>query len=134
MPHVSKRELDEAIKKKLFDQLFTTFKEARSYNVGFVIKELLTPTEKMMLAKRLAVVLLLDKGLPQHTIAEHLKVSTSTVIRTSLDIENGRYDKVIKISGGKKEHLLEVIIKLILYSMPPRVGRGRWKLIDHLLS
>ena len=77
-----------------------------------------------MFAKRLAIVLLLEKGLPQHVISDELKVSTSTVTRISLGIDKGKYNDILKMSG--KMSVLEILERIILMGMPPRVGRGRW--------
>lgn len=135
MPHVSKNELDEGIKAKLFDQLFETFKTAgRRNSTSHVITELFTSTEKIMFAKRLAIVLLLKKEVPQHVIVSHLQVSPSTIARVSLDVEIGKYDQITKMAGNKMDHLMEVLIKLIFFSMPPRVGRGRWKNLNKLFD
>ena len=135
MPHVSKNELDAGIKTKLFDQFFELFRTAgRRDNITLFITELFTPTEKMMLAKRLSIILLLDKDLPQHVISEHLQVSPSTVARMSVEIDKRRYKGIVKMSGNKKDRILEVLVKLILFSMPPRVGRGRWKNLNKLFD
>jgi TrpR-related protein YerC/YecD len=48
------------------------------------IFDLMTPTERVMLAKRLAVASLLSKGYSYRDISEMLKVSTATVGRVSL--------------------------------------------------
>jgi len=125
MPHVSSKKLDNVISKKLWNQLLKTFKDAGNRSATKVIvSELLTHTEKIMFAKRLAIILFLDKGVPQHVIALELNVSTSTVTRMSLGVEVGRYRNLLKISG--KKNVLDILEKIILMGMPPRVGRGRW--------
>ncbi|NIT04611.1 helix-turn-helix domain-containing protein [Candidatus Saccharibacteria bacterium] len=48
------------------------------------IFDLLTPTEQIMLAKRLAIAALLVRGLSYQEISKRLKVSTSTVARVNL--------------------------------------------------
>ncbi len=134
MTHVSKKDLDKTIKLKLLDQLFQSFKSAGRNKSGLLLNDLLTPTEKVMFAKRLGMILLIDKGVPQHIISEYLQTSPSTVARISLNIEKGKYKHIVGIIGSQKEHILEKIIKLIFFSMPPRVGRGRWKNVNHLFN
>lgn len=125
MPHVSKKKLDNTISKKLWNQLLQIFKDAGKRSAtNSIVGELFTPTEQIMFAKRLAIVLLLDKGVPQHVITDELNVSPSTVTRMSLNIEIGKYEEILKISG--KKSVLDILEKLILMGMPPRVGRGRW--------
>lgn len=63
------------------------------------LADLLTPTEKIMLAKRLAIALLLEKGYDYRQISRVLKVSTSTV-RSVVNWKRVRgkgYEKVVKI-------------------------------------
>lgn len=125
MPHVSKKKLDKTMSKKLWNQLLQTFEDAGKRSAtNTVVGELLTQTERVMFAKRLTIILLLDKGVPQHVITEKLHVSPSTVTRMSLNIEIGKYKEILKISG--KQSILDILEKLILMGMPPRVGRGRW--------
>lgn len=125
MPHVSSRKLNKAISKKLWNQLLKIFKDAgRKSATNAIVSELLTHTEKIMFAKRLAIILLLDKGIPQHVISNKLNVSVSTVTRMSLNVEIDKYNEILKISS--KKGILDVLEKIILMGMPPRVGRGRW--------
>ena len=117
--------MDKAVSKRLWSQLLKTFRDAgKKDETNGVITDLFTYTEKIMLAKRLAVILLLDKGLPQHVISDELKVSISTVTRMSLGIDRGKYDHILRMSG--KMSVLEILEKIILMGMPPRTGRGRW--------
>ena len=100
MPHVSKQKLDKAVSRRLWSQLLKTFRDAgKKDTTNGVITNLFTYTEKIMFAKRLAIVLLLEKGLPQHVISDELKVSTSTVTRISLGIDKGKYNDILKMSG-----------------------------------
>jgi len=125
VPHISKQKLDKAVSRRLWNQLLKTFRDAGKKDAtNGIITNLFTYTEKIMLAKRLTVILLLDKGLPQHVISDELKVSISTVTRMSIGIDKGRYDDILKMSG--KMNVLEILERIILMGMPPRVGRGRW--------
>ena len=140
MPHISKRRLSKKTGGKIFSKLITVLGHARNHkDLACELNELLTETEKIMLAKRLAIILMLDGDIPQHRIAEALSVSTSTVTRFSLNLEKGRYDFIRNIS--KKDKLdIEKIIWLLLTVggiMPPRAGRRYWRkrgykaFIDH---
>ena len=70
--------------KKLEEQMYTLFRRVLSelHSEGDItdfLDDLLTPTEKVMLAKRLAIAFLLEKGYDQRAIHTILKVSTTTV-------------------------------------------------------
>ena len=54
-------------------------------------RELLTPTEHMMLAKRLSMIFLISKEVPTHKISEVLRVSPSTVARFEVAYGRGVY-------------------------------------------
>lgn len=130
MPHVSKKELDKKTFEKLFTKLVKILQKAQSKNkFSYVLDELLTDTEKIMLAKRLAIILLLFAKFPQHRISDTLFVSPSTVARMSLNVEIGKYDAIKNISEQEKTDL-ERIIWLLLTAggiMPPRVGGRYWR-------
>jgi len=130
MPHVSKKKLDKETFEKIFRKLIAVLERAQNQKkLTPILDELLTETEKIMLAKRLAIVLMLSGNTPQHRISEALFVSPSTVTRISLSIEVGKYDLITSIS--KKDRIdLEKIIWLLLTAggiMPPRVGRKYWR-------
>ena len=130
MPHVSKKKLDSQTLDKLFDQLIGLLKHAQDKKkFPSVLEELLTDTEKIMLAKRLAIVLLLFGEIPQHRIAEALLVSPTTVTKFSLWIEIGKYNSIKNISTKEKIDL-EKIIWLLLTAggvLPPRTGGRYWR-------
>ena len=80
---------------KQFDELMEAFlklknkKELENFLFG-----ILTPKELIEIPHRLQIVKLLKKGVPQHEIAEKLKVGIATVTRGSREIKNGRFEYV----------------------------------------
>lgn len=123
MPHISKRFLDKGEFSYIHKQLYSVIKElARTGKARVIFNELLTKTEKIMLAKRLAIIIMLDKGESSYSIEKILKVSTSTVGRMLVFYEQGLYLellKEIKIINSFWTKLEKVL--------PPRVGRNRFK-------
>lgn len=77
MPKDIERKIRKAFTKALAD--ISSQDEMESY-----IFDLLTPTERIMLAKRLAIAALLIKEVPYQVISDHLNVSTATVARVNL--------------------------------------------------
>jgi len=66
MPHVSSKKLNSNLLEKLFRKLINVLGKAQDKQyLDIVINELFTPTEKIMLAKRLAVILMLSNSMPQ---------------------------------------------------------------------
>lgn len=129
MPHISKRKLSKEHFNKLVLELIKSLE--RSFKKGetkLVFYELFTYTERAMLAKRLAVIAMLAKGVSSYAIAEVLLMSPSTVDRMSLKYERGKYEGIIKYALGKKD-IWEVINDILTVGglMPPRVGGQRWR-------
>jgi uncharacterized protein YerC len=72
------------LSKTLEDQMHSLFRRALAtltteQDIGEFLDDLLSPTEKVMLGKRLAIAILLDKGYDQRTIHNIMKVSVTTV-------------------------------------------------------
>ena len=132
MPHISKKKLKRETFNKLNSRLLSIFENAHKKR-GFtkVFQELFTYTEKIMLTKRLTIILLLNKEIPQHSIVDMLHVSPSTVAKMSLNLEMGKYNSILKISTQKKREFLDFIEFLLNAGgiMRPIAGRGRWKKI-----
>ena len=123
MPHVSQKR----VKKQVFNRMSNEFVNAiasmkNSSEVRGFLNELLTPTERVMLAKRLAVILMLKKKYSFLMIRHILKVSPSTVARISLQYEKGAYSKLL-IEIKKQNSFWSELSKII----PPRAGRNRFK-------
>lgn len=134
MPHISKRKLEERHIQDLFLEIVSVFERAgRRGELRQVLSQLLTSTEKIMLAKRLAVVAMLSQDIPIHDIAESLYMSPSTIDIMSLKFETETYSSIVK-SGLKKTDIGDVIrmIQTVGGIMPPR-GKGRWKFLDDSL-
>ena len=55
---------------------------------------ILTPKEKEELVRRLDIVKMLKRGIPQHEIAQKLGVGVATVTRGSKEIQMGRFKNV----------------------------------------
>ena len=123
MPHVSKRFLEKGKFLGIHRQLYKVVSElVRSGKSKIIFDELLTKTEKLMLSKRLAIIIMLDQKESIYAIENILKVSPSTVARMLLLYENGTYAallKEIKIQNSFWIQLQKII--------PPRVGRDRFK-------
>lgn len=130
MPHVSKRKLDPKTTDKIFKKLVIILERAQSkQKFVAVLDEILTKTEKIMLAKRLAIAILLFGDTPQHRIADALLVSPTTVSKIALQVEIGKYDSIKNIAIREKIDL-EKVVWLFLTAggiLPPRAGGKYWR-------
>jgi len=130
MPHLSSKKLDKELSDKLFKDLVNILNKSQGKKFfPNLVSELLTETEKQMLAKRFAIVVMLDSKIPQHKITDILKVSPSTVAIASLRLENEKYKFLL--SASKKERVdLEKIVWAIMTAgglMQPKIGKKYWR-------
>lgn len=125
MTKISRRYLDKELENKIFEVFLKTIvdiktpTEARNF-----IEDLLSPTEKIMLIKRLAIAVLLTKGKTYDYIDHMLKVSRATIMTVSLWLKHGKggYKKVIDniLKAQNKEALIGNIEEILIRLSPPK--------------
>lgn len=106
MTQVSKYPLRKEIEKRMFEVFLDSIAMVKTRDkVEKLVTDLLSPTEKTMLAKRLSIALLLYKKYDQRSIVRVLKVSLSTVSRISRSLQQGSggYAMVISSMLQKEE-------------------------------
>ena len=90
MPHVSRFPLKDQIKKEITQSLWWILAKFSTQNeIERFLGELLTPTEKTMIAKRLAIAAMLTKGYSYKDIGDVLKVSPTTILNIRNWLERG---------------------------------------------
>ena len=117
MPHVSKRKLDKLKEEELVHSFnLVLAKISNEKEMQDFLGSLLTITERVMLAKRLAIAILLKEGISQNRISSALNVTQATVSRMQLFLEvrgqgyNIAFKKLIseKILAEFKKYLLKI--------------------------
>lgn len=132
MTHISRQFLKGEAEKQLgFAMIGLLCVQGSASRRQKVSKELLTGVEKLMLAKRLAIICMLVEGVTYEEIAKTLKVSSSTVARLQNNLEHGKYKEISKALHSNKTStkLLKLVESLIL---PKQRYAPRWKFIDDL--
>ena len=117
MSQVSKRMLQADITERLFQnfwEMFANIKQTRQ--IQLFLEDFLSPSEKIMLAKRMAIAILFSKGYDHRTISSMLKVSTTTVnnIARYLNAKTPGYQLLIK-KYSQKQSTKEFIQELERY-------------------
>lgn len=105
MPHVSRHAPTRRVSDKTRDLFMdcVTAKWSPEERRAF-FHDLLTPTERIMLSKRLAIIYMLVKGYTFNDIQEELRISPSTVSRIWKAIETGKYKEIARrIQASPKE-------------------------------
>ncbi|HTE49114.1 MAG TPA: Trp family transcriptional regulator [Candidatus Paceibacterota bacterium] len=130
MPHISSKKLEKEHQKKLFDEFSAALeKSAKKSWVKIFLNDFLTPTEKIMLAKRFAVIYFLSKDIPSSYISEALGMSPATISRMSVKYEIGKYSSLLKAIEKENKDIWGILEKILRAGLPPRAGRGRWKFL-----
>lgn len=89
MPQISKRYVKPAVKEKIDNLFIECIAECRNQKeAANFINVLLTRTEKTVIAKRVAIALMLTKGYTAAEIDEKLKVSQATVYTVKYWLED----------------------------------------------
>jgi Trp operon repressor len=125
MAQVSSHKLDTETSKRLFRELARYIAKADQKNAPTFLQAFLTPTEQLMLAKRIAVVVLFHNGSSTYQIRKMLRMSSSTA---------GGYAPITRLfSSGKKnrEKFIKTLEVILSAGMPPR-GKGRWKFFNKI--
>lgn len=82
MPHISSKKLKRKVFLKISDEFINFLANKKSpSDIKIPLSELLTETERIMLAKRLALLIMLKKNFSFSKIANVLHVSPSTIER-----------------------------------------------------
>ncbi len=133
MGRVSKRKIDPEIEERIFEIFWDYLATLRKpEDIHEFLVSLLSFTEQVMIAKRLAIAVLLNRGYNYEEIDQSLKVSKSTVgtVHKQILIGAPGYKKAIdRISKREKlegfwNNLEEIMIKL---SGPKRYGSMSWE-------
>lgn len=97
MAQISKRYLSLAVQNKISETLLEAISGVKGRkDTALFVNDLLTPTERVVLAKRLAIAVFLLKGWGYESIQDFLKVSSVTVGKVSLVVkQNQGYRKVV---------------------------------------
>lgn len=125
MTQVSKYPISKAVEKRIFEIFFSTIVNLRSSeDVASFLEDFLTPTEKMMLTKRLAVAVMLAKGYDYRAIRKTLRVSFQMIASVNLwfKYKGKGYQKVIEriLREEKADEFWQKIDNVLGDIVPPK--------------
>ena len=93
---ISTRKLNSTLEKQIFSVFYQALADLGSADeVKSVFEDLLTETERIALAKRLAIITFLDKGRSYENIRDTLKVSSATIASVAEQIGNPGIQKIL---------------------------------------
>lgn len=140
MTRISQFKVDDDVLEKIFSLFFEVIgKDKNEIEFQNIIHDLLSPAERIMIAKRVAIFYMLMKKLDYYNIAKSLKVSPSTIAKFNLVKENSRGIVSALKSTVRNEKIINFFEELILeLRRPGKYGvnwKGAWQeKIDHELK
>lgn len=127
MAHLSNKKLRDGIAHEIVDVFAKTLCSLRGARGERFLGDLFTRTEVLMLAKRLALITLLDAGYSHYRIGKMLNISTSTITRVHRLADAGAFKAIREFHQRKKDREETWrIIELIARAGLPQRG-ARWK-------
>jgi uncharacterized protein YerC len=132
MVRINRHKLAPEKLEELFRQFSALLSSSSNKNVHLLLKQLLGPEERVMLAKRLAVIVMLDQKHSYNRIADVLHISPSTAANVSNRLNKKQVEKVVSVLKKDKvnyEAIIEVIESILTVGgiMPSRAGLDRYR-------
>lgn len=114
MTQVSRRLLDSNTQKRIYEIFIDVITDVQTTkDVTALLNDFFTPTERVMLPKRLCIAFLLLKGYGHRTIASYLKVSFTTINRVSTALKMGGEGYTLVLNRLRKREQFETVLKKI---------------------
>lgn len=125
MSKISRRYLNKELEDKILEVFLKTIVDIRTLvEARNFVEDLLSPTERIMLIKRLAIAVLLTKGKTYEYIDHTLKVSRATIMTVSLWLKHGKggYRRVVDniLKTQNRERLIDNIEEILIRLSPPK--------------
>lgn len=120
MSQVSRRKVQLSIENKIYNTLFEAIAKLRSEKeIQEFLNDLLSPTERIMVAKRLAIAALLLKGYQYETISDILKVSSTTIGKVSiaLSVNKGYKIAIQKVADSEATRAFWQDVQSLVYRL-----------------
>lgn len=123
---MSKYPIHKDVEKRIFEVFKSTISNLKNAeDIEDFLEDFLSPVEKIMLAKRLSIAVLLAKGYRYQTITSILRVTPSTIasVNISLKYSGKGYKKMVeKILQNEKINIFWERIEDFLAHIPPSKG------------
>ena len=129
MVNVNKKYLEEKLKSSIWRDFIRAIKKARTEkDIKETVGKLFTPTELIMIEKRLAIISFLKQGISHREIGRILDVSPATVSFVRNGFSGPKKPRQKK--GWKHQMLERLDVKRPSHSkFPTYRGKGRWRFL-----
>lgn len=130
MTNISKVKTDSKEYSIYYNELADFIGNLKNKNAKYLINELLTEAETIMIVKRFAAIIMLHRNFSPYRVCHTLSISLSTAQRLLENYDNGNYDKLLSCLKEKEVNgFIELIEDLILFQVS---GRARARLLNRV--
>ncbi|MBI2055455.1 MAG: hypothetical protein HYT42_01040 [Candidatus Sungbacteria bacterium] len=136
MAKISQKPVTREVREEMFRSMFRALARVSDEGaIGKILDDVLTPTEKIMIAKRVMAAILIDRGYSYTEIGELLKLSPTTINTVHREIRK-KGDGYRLIFGlfpkkSKFDKFLVAVDRFLALAIPPVKGSKssfrRWK-------
>ncbi len=132
MARISRFYLSKQATQKMFEIFYEVLGRTKSKTDFFnLVDEIISPIEKIMIAKRIIIMYLILRNIDQRTICMTLKVSSATVAKFSLLLANNSHVRD-KLNSMVQIDSLKLLFEDLISSMfaPGTIGtdwKGAWQ-------
>ncbi|MDP2648498.1 MAG: Trp family transcriptional regulator [Patescibacteria group bacterium] len=133
MAHVSKKKILPDTEHRIVDALMRSLVSTNAKRSKARVRALLTPTERIMLAKRLAIITMLERGESHYRIMQTLNVSVSTVGRLDKQRCRGEFDPLLRVFN-RNLSFLDFLELFMAAGMPSIAGPRHQRRLNALRS
>lgn len=123
MTHVSKHKIDTRVERKIIEAFMRAIFSTTAARGKARVHSLLTPTERIMLAKRLAIIAMLERDHSYYRIGQTLNVSISTIRRLHRKLLSGHFDPLCRVFNRNLSFL--DYLEIFLSAGMPSIGGPR---------
>lgn len=129
MVRLNKTPLPKEQLETIFTQLTSTIEKMHKGQSELLLDALLGPEEKLMIAKRLTIIIMLHEGHSLYKISDTIKVSTSMAHKLKTQYDLGRYDSILTyLQSNQKSYktFLDTIESILTVGgIVPHYGHAR---------
>ncbi len=120
MPHISPIRINKRTLEKIYSLLFSaiTNRNISQKQQRLAFNELLTPTEKIMLSKRLSAISMLSQDMSPYKVGQILQLSQTTTNKLQVKLDTGKFSETKKLCKVIKKGPLGLYFENLLKPLP----------------
>lgn len=127
MTRISRRPVKSDVMERIFELFFQAIgKKSKKDDFFAVISDILSPTEKVMIAKRVTIIFLLMKKIDYQTISEVVKVASGTIAKFQIIMENSKGIVKSLQSSLLNDKLINILDEFMLSFKGPGMHGTNW--------